>query len=124
MSGSYIGRDMRLQQERKFMEDVLKCQYAGSNQDSLQSNAIEGLGTTFTFHRQPTHLHYAAQHPDNLMAIQPAFAAMKYGDDMGASVAYNGNDYRVMTMGFPFECIQQRKTREFLMRGILNFLLQ
>jgi len=124
VSGSYIGRDMRLQQERKFMEDVLKCQYAGSNQDSLQSNAIEGLGTTFTFHRQPTHLHYAAQHPDNLMAIQPAFAAMKYGDNMGASVAYNGNDYRVMTMGFPFECIQQRKTREFLMRGILNFLLQ
>jgi hypothetical protein len=123
-SGSYIGRDMRQQQDRQFLEEVLKCQYGGSNVDSLQSDTIQGLGLTFTFHRQPNHLHYAAQHPDNLLPLEPAFAAMKYGDNQSACVAYNGTDYRAFTMGFPFECIREEQRREAIMRGILRFLLQ
>lgn len=124
VSGSYIGKDMRLQVERKFLEEVLKCQYGGRNEDSLRCDTIQGLGTTFTFYRQPNHLHYAAPHPDNLMAVSGAYAAMKYGDDQGACVAYNGNDYRALTMGFPFECIRSERKRDTIMRGILNFLLQ
>ena len=124
VSGSYIGRDMRLMQERKFLEDVLKCQYGGTNTDSLRSDTIQGLGMTFTFHRLPTHSHYAAEHPDCLLPLSPAFAAMKYGDSQSACIAYNGNDYRSLTMGFPFECIREENRREAIMRGILNFLLQ
>ena len=124
VSGSYIGRDSRLPQERQFLEDVLKCQYGGRNADSLQSDTIQGLGTTFTFYRRPNHLHYAAQHPDNLLALPPAYAAMKYGDEQGACVAYNGSDYRVLTMGFPFECIRSEQKRNTLMRAFLQFLLQ
>jgi len=123
VSGSYIGRDMRMQQEQKFLEEVLKCQYGGTNADTLQSDTIQGLGLTFTFHRQPSHLHYAAQQPDNLIPVAPAFAAMKYGDEQSACVAYNGNDYRVLSMGFPFECIRDDQRREAIMRGILKFLL-
>ena len=124
VSGSYIGRDSRLPQERKFLEDVLKCQYGGRNTDSLQNDTIQGLGTTFTFHRQPNHLHYAAQHPDNLLALPPAYAAMKYGDEQSACVAYSGSDYRVLTMGFPFECIRDEQKRNTLMRAFLKFLIQ
>jgi hypothetical protein len=124
VSGSYVGRDMQLQQDRKFLEDVLKCQYGGTNADSLQSDTIQGLGLNFTFYRQPNHCHYAAQHPNNLLALPPAFAAMKYGDDQGACIAYSGNDYRVLTMGFPFECIREEREREAIMRGLLKFLLQ
>ena len=124
VSGSYIGRDMLSQQDRQFLYQVLKCQYGGTNTDSLQSDTIQGLGLTFTFHRQPTHRHYAAQHPDNLFPVDPAFAAMKYGDNQSACVAYSSVDYRVLTMGFPFECICEEQRREAIMRGILNFLLQ
>jgi len=123
VSGSYIGKDMRMQQEQLFLEDVLKCQYGGRNADSLQSDTIQGLGLTFTFHRQPCHQHYAAQHPDNLLPLSPAFAAMKYGDNQSACVAYNGTDYRALTMGFPFECIRERREQEAIMRGLLKFLL-
>lgn len=124
VSGSYVGRDMQLRPDRQFLEDVLKCQYGGTNADSLQSDTIQGLGMTFTFHRQPSHLHYAAQQPDNLLPVAPAFAAMKYGDNQSACVAYSSYDYRVLTMGFPFECIREEKRREAIMRGVLNFLLQ
>ena len=124
VSGSYIGKDMRMQQERQFLEDVLKCQYGGANTDTLMSDTIQGLGLAFTFYRKPCHQHYAAQHPDNLLPIAPAFAAMKYNDNQSACVAYNGTDYRVLTMGFPFECIRERREQEAIMRGILNFLLQ
>ena len=123
VSGSYIGKDMRMQQEQLFLEDVLKCQYGGRNADSLQSDTIQGLGLSFTFHRQPCHQHYAAQHPDNLLPLSPAFAAMKYGDNQSACVAYNGTDYRALTMGFPFECIRERREQETIMRGLLKFLL-
>ena len=124
VSGSYIGKDMRMQQDRKFLEEVLKCQYGGSNTDSLRNDTILGLGLAFTFYRQPCHQHYAAEHPDNLLPLSPAFAAMKYGDNQSACVAYNGSDYRALTMGFPFECIQVRKEQEAIMRGLLKFLLQ
>ena len=115
---------MRMQQEQKFLEDVLKCQYYGTDNDSLQSDTIQGLGMTFTFHRTPNHKHYAADHPDCLLPLSTSFAAMKYGDDQAACIAYNGNDYRVLTMGFPFECICEEQKRETIMRGILKFLLQ
>lgn len=124
VSGSYIGRDMRMQHERKFLEDVLKCQYYGTSNDSLRSDTIQGLGLTFTFYRTPNHKHYAADHPDCLLPLSPAFPAMKYGDDQAACIAYSGTDYRVLTMGFPFECITEEQKREAIMRGILKFLLQ
>lgn len=124
VSGSYIGRDMRLQHERKFLEDVLKCQYYGTNDDTLRSDTIQGLGMTFTFYRTPNHKHYAADHPDCLLPLSPAFPAMKYGNDQAACIAYSGSDYRALTMGFPFECICDDQRREAIMRGILKFLLQ
>ena len=124
VSGSYVARDNRLPQERLFLEQVLKCQPGGTNTDSLKRDEIVGLGTSFTFYRQPCHEHYAAPNPDNLLALPPAYAAMKYGDEKGACVAYNGSDYRTLTMGFPFECIRSEQKRNTLMRAFLQFLIQ
>ena len=124
VSGSYVARDMPMPKERLFLQEVLKCQAGGRNTDSLRSESIQGLGTEFNFFRNPNHRHYAAQHPDNLLPVAPAYAAMKYADDQPACVAYSGADYRALTIGFPFECIQQQRKREAIMRGILSFLLQ
>ena len=124
VSGSYIGKDMPLESDRAFLASLLKCKYGGTNADSLSRDTIQGLGTTFTFHRHPNHIHYAAQHPDNLLPVAPAYSAMAYTDEQSACVAYNGSDYRALTIGFPFECIQSERKRGIIMRGLLAFLLQ
>ncbi len=49
---------------------------------------------------------------------------MLYADQRSACVAYDGQDYKAMTLGFPFECIQSEQKRYTLMKGFLNFLLQ
>jgi hypothetical protein len=49
---------------------------------------------------------------------------MAYSNLQSACVAYNGNDYRALTIGFPFECIKSKQIQGILMRGILTFLLQ
>ena len=123
VSGSYIGADNRLPADRRYLEEVLKCNYLGTDADTLHRNTISGLGTTFAFHRQLNAEHYAATHPDVLQPIAPAFCAMRYADQQSACVAYNGTDYKAMTLGFPFECIKEEYVRFALMRGILKFLL-
>ena len=123
VSGSYIGADMQMPSERRFLEDVLKCNYTGTNTDSLARDTISGLGTTFCFYRHLNEQHYAATHPDVLQPVKPAYSAMLYADDYSACVAYDGNDYKVMTIGFPFECINSEQKRSALMRGILKFLI-
>ena len=123
VSGAYIGRDMPSGADKAFLASLLKCQYGGVNTDSLDRDSIQGLGTTFTFHRHLSASHYAAQHPDNLLPLAPAYSAMAYGDEQSACVAYNGNDYRALTIGFPFECIQSESKRSIIMRGLLAFLL-
>ena len=124
VSGAYIGRDMTSQQDKAFLASLLKCDYGGTQSDYLERDTIQGLGTTFTFHRQPNSVHYAAQHPDVLLPITPAYPAMAYCNLQSACVAYNGNDYRALTIGFPFECIRGKQMQDVLMRGILMFLLQ
>ena len=124
VSGSYVGADMTLPGDQQFLAQVLKCSYEGVNRDSLERDTIAGLGTTFTFHRQLNDIHYAALHPDILNPVSPAYSAMIYADQYSACVAYDGSDYKAMTMGFPFECIQSEQKRHMLMKGILNFLLR
>ena len=124
VSGAYIGRDMTSKEDKAFLANLLKCDYGGTHSDDLERDSIQGLGTTFTFHRQPNGLHYAAQHPDVLLPIAPAYPAMAYSNLQSACVAYNGNDYRALTIGFPFECIKSKQIQDVLMRGILMFLLQ
>ena len=124
VSGSYVGSDMQMPADRRFLEDVLKCYGEGVNRDSLQRDTIAGLGTTFEFYRHLNETHYAATHPDILQPVAPAYSAMVYADDYSACVAYDGSDYKAMTLGFPFECIKSEQKRLMLMRGILRFLLQ
>lgn len=123
VSGSYVGSDMRMPADQRFLEQVLHCRPAGADIDSLQREEVEGLGMVFDFYRQPNDEHYAAHRPDVLLPADGAFSAMLYADNMSASVAYKGDDSRTFTMGFPLECVRSEKVRGQLMRGILNFLL-
>ena len=124
VSGSYVGADMKMPSDRRFLEELLKCSYEGTNIDSLQREQINGLGMQFEFYRHLNETHYAATHPDILQPVVPAFSAMTYADEYSACVGYDGKDYKALTLGFPFECIKDEHQRETLMKGMLRFLLQ
>ena len=81
------------------------------------------MGIHFDFYRMLNEQHYAATHTDVLMpANMLAFPAMVYDNGTSAAVACQGGRYNTFVMGFPFECIKEKRTKENIMRGILKFL--
>lgn len=122
VSGSYIGSDMTADDEQRFLSDVLKCSFAGTNYS--ESSTVSGMGTTIDYHHTLNEQHYAATHPEILQPTGAAYSVLLYDDRTSAGTAYSGNDYRVLTMGFPFECIKNEQKRANIMRGILNFLIK
>lgn len=126
VSGSYIGSDMMAEDEKSFLQEILKLQYMKEVADSMRpTGKVYGLGLDFDFHQELNAKHYAATHPELLEpADSTAFCAMKYDTEGSAAVAYRGSNYRCFTMGFPFECIKDERTRRLLMSGILTYLLR
>ncbi len=122
VSGSYIGTDMQQPDEQQWLYEVLKCMYAQKYREP--NDTISGMGTTFNYHHALNEMHYASTTSDVLTPAGNAFAAMLYGNGTEACVAYQGNDYRAITMGFPFECIVSEQKRASIMQGLLKFLLQ
>lgn len=122
VSGAYVGSDMTSEEDRLFMQDVLKTRWEGVNHD--MANSIHGLGLSFNFYHHLNEHHYAATQTDMLTPADSntAFASMVYDNTTGAAVAYQGSVYRAFTMGFPLECIIDKGQREAIMRGILSFL--
>ena len=121
VSGAYVGSDMRHGNDSIFLHNILKLKAAGATRVKSDS-IINGLGTEAAYHHTLNESHYAATSADILLPIAPAFSAMAYATGNSACVAYNGNDYRTFTMGFPFECITSYRKRAAIMKGIVNFL--
>lgn len=123
VSGSYVGTDMSNDEERQFLADILKISHGGNDRENV-NNQVNGLGKQFQIYRQLNEKHYACTSPDILVPVPGAFCAMQYSDGCSAAVAYKGNDYHAFTIGFPLECIQDRRLRNTIMRGIMAFLMQ
>lgn len=123
VSGSYIGADMTETAEQRFLQQVLKVRYGGSDRQNADPS-VTGLGSTFSIYKRLNEDHYAAHAPDILQAADGAICAMLYSDRHSAAVASSSGDTRTFVMGFPFECITQDQDRGHLMRGIMNYLLQ
>ena len=121
VSGAYIGADMTTDEEKTFLADVLNVCYENTNTDLKEG--VSGMGIHFDFYRMLNEQHYAATHTDVLMpANMLAFPAMVYDNGTSAAVACQGGRYNTFVMGFPFECIKEKQTKENIMRGILKFL--
>lgn len=122
-SGSYIGSDMQTPQDKRFINNMLhlKCD---TTMYSNINDTITGIGNTFNIYRTINEDHYAATSPDVLSPISPAICAMQYADYQSACVAYKGNDYRCITLGFPFECIISSESRSAIMNGIIKYLIK
>ncbi len=124
VSGSYIGSDMTQEVEKAFLDHTLKIAYT-PNDSLAKTDSVQGLGMEWAFYQEPNNRHYAATSPEILSpAAADAFCVMRYANGGSAAVAYRGNGYRSLTMGFPFECITDTHIRRKLMSGILKFLLE
>ena len=122
VSGAYLGCDMRSKADSTFMRNILKVSYGGTIRNSNDS-IISGMGTTLPIYRMLNEEHYAATSTDVLNPLQPAYCALTYSNGTSACVAYDGNDYKSFTIGFPFECITSPRKRAAVMKAIINFLI-
>ena len=124
VSGAYVGSDMTQPYERSFMSDVLKTTFTGTD-TNVGNNMVDGLGLSFDIIRQINDRHFAAISVDRIAACDGrSFAAMRYQDGSTAGVAYDGTDYKSFVMGYPYECINNVRTRQQVMKGLLGFLLK
>ena len=124
VSGSYVASDMRSVSDSTFLANVLKLNYAG-RATSETNGLLSGMNVQFNIYNSLNENHYAATSTDCIAPIEPSFSAIKYDNDStSACVAYKGNDYRCITMSFPFECITNPNIRVSLMQGILDFLIK
>lgn len=124
VSGAYVGSDMTQPHERSFMSDVLKTTFTGTDTNA-GNNMVDGLGLSFDIIRQINDRHFAAPSVDRIAACDGrSFAAMRYQDGSTAGVAYDGTDYKSFVMGYPYECINNVRTRQQVMKGLLGFLLK
>ncbi len=57
------------------------------------------------------------------MPLPEAFSTLLYvSARCSAAVAYQGKDYRAVTLGFPFECVRYAADRDKVMGAFLTFL--
>lgn len=126
VSGAYIASDMQTQEEQDFTINYLK--YAIDEvllpTDSPQS-FINGCGLKISIPRTLNEKQYAVQTADCLRPAGAAFPAFAYMENSRcAGIAYQGKDYHLMAMGFPFESIVNEQDRTSIMAAVLQFLLK
>ena len=119
-SGAYVGSEATDSLTKAAVTSLTKCHATGIDTNGA---TIKGLGLAFDIYRQPNEQHYCAPRTDILEPREGAMSVMAYGDGYSAAVAYGGNDYRALTMGFPIECIQSAPLRTAIMQGIINYLI-
>lgn len=124
VSGAFIGSDMRNADERSFIRDVLHYDFAGTARNDTCSY-VRGLNLRFRIQRHTTASHYGVPAPDSLTPTSDdAFTAFAYDGGQSAGCAYQGRRYRVLAMGFPFECIAEPSVRDQAMSAIIRFLVE
>jgi len=84
--------------------------------------SVNGSGLRFNIYREMNPKSYAVPKIMSLQSSVGAFAMLQYSDGSPAAVAYDGDDYKTITVGFPIESIQETQTRNLLMQAITNFL--
>ena len=124
VSGSYVGSDMKYNGlDRFFLNKVLKIDETRIQRNN-DVNIVKGFGMECEFYNTLNPKHYAATTTDVLSPLGKATIAMQYSDGNPASVAYDGRNCKIITMGFPFECIKSDYHRATLMAEMLKFLIK
>jgi hypothetical protein len=130
ISGSYVGSEMTNTADTvalKFAKEYLhfkpRTGHAVKTGGVYPTDfSMHTFKDSFNFNTQNGGDIYAAEAPD---AIEPAdkqsVTAFRYSENnTSAGVMYNGN-YKTLVMGFPFETIESEKSRNELMKQIIDF---
>ncbi len=132
VSGSYIGADLFENENdttsTNFALNTLKIKFrtnfaAKTGGINIVHDSFNSENDSFIFNTKFNSGIYAAEAPD---AIEPADSLghtfLRYSENnISAGVLYN-DDYKVVTIGFPFETIINKTHRHLLMADILKFL--
>lgn len=123
VSGAYIARDQKQKENADFLRNTLKVDaYTPVTLDAYSQ--ATGMNTTLHLYTELNPQHYAVTHADCLIPLPEAFSTLLYTPtNYSAAVAYQGEDYRAITLGFPFECIKYAADRDKVMGAFLSFLL-
>lgn len=124
VSGSFIGSDLRSEEEQRFLAQTLHLSCPGNvRNDSL--SIFTGLNLQLPVYNTPNADHFACNISDVLEPTEGAFSAFAYGNGgYSAGVAHDGQNGRTLTLGFPFECISDAQIRAQAMSAMLQFLLR
>lgn len=123
VSGAYVASDGKGQDEADFLRNTLKVDaYAPLSLDG--TTTAGGMNTTLHLYTELNDQHYAATHADCLIPLAPAFTTLLYAPAQNsAAIAYQGSNYRAITLGFPFESIKYATDRDKIMAAFLKFLV-
>lgn len=125
VSGAFLASDMvKTDDDRRFIREVLRCDYGGTVTDISETGISGNGGTIFRIPRIVNEDCYAVAAPDVLVPIDNAFVSFVFdGCRESAGVAYAGK-YRVLSTSFPFEAVAGERSRAELMGAIMRFLLK
>lgn len=123
LSGAYIGTDMMQAADQEFLLNIMHfTPTQEQHADTLQH--IEGMGTKFTYMTIPNEQHLSTAYTSVIRPDEKAFATLVYSDNRQcAAVAYKGEKYNTLSLGFPIEQIQEADIRRNLMQAFVQFLL-
>ena len=123
VSGAYVGSDMTSDADRLLTRSLLKYEYAGA----ILADSINGITShdgSFDIYRHLNEESYCVPAVDCLAPTAEAFCPMVYGPGgQSAAVAYDGKDYRAMTLGFPLESIMDPELRRRTFMSAISFLI-
>ncbi|MCD6337051.1 MAG: xanthan lyase, partial [Candidatus Marinimicrobia bacterium] len=130
LSGAYIGTDI-LDDTNKiaFAERVLKYRWRtdhASRGGGVYANntLLFGNDINYSFNTDFNPKIYGAENPDGIEPAKDsgALTVMRYAENnISAGVAWNGENYNTVVIGFPFECIPSVSSRNAFMKRVLNF---
>lgn len=146
VSGAYVGEDLITSEQRDFAYNILKyIHHDNVKTDSLQ---IKGMGTEFNIISQPNPYIYTTARVNAIHPTEGAFTTLLFNEtyttyltdetnggtdtevqipqvsikQTSGAVAYQGNDYRCITFGFPLELIENTEIRRAIFNASLQFL--
>ena len=122
-SGSYIGADMISEfKDISFASEVLHIKWQGTLSSHTESQ-IKGMRSKANIRRSASRDGYGVTNPDVLSPIGLASTLFTYSDSrLSAGVGYKDIKSATLTLGFPFESIEQPKERDRIMKSALKYL--
>ena len=131
LSGAHIGSELNENADSlhiAFAMDKLHFKWRTNHADKMgnvygtdEGEFFRNIHLTYNAGFHPEH--YTVEAPDAIEAAgENARTILRYkSTNASAGVAYSGNDYKIIALGFPFESILSEKTRTLFMKKTIDF---